>query len=68
MTTKLKAVEDTDNEPTTVTVNMVLFEEKKGSVRYNAEGNDPAITSTYVMKHALPKPYPKSFKMQLIFD
>lgn len=51
-----------------VIVNMVLFEEKKGSVRYNASDNDPAITSAYVMKNALPKPYPKSFKMQLIFE
>lgn len=61
---KLAVVE---KESKVVTIDMVLFEEKKGSVRYNAVGNDPAVTSAYVMKKDLPKPYPQSFKMQLIF-
>jgi hypothetical protein len=50
-----------------VTVTLVKFEEKKGSVRYNAEGDDPAMTSAYIMKYALPKPYPQRIKVQLIF-
>jgi hypothetical protein len=64
--TNLKAVEAT--EPRTVTVEFKLKDEKKGSVRYDASSDDPAVTSCYVMKKDLPKPYPQTFKMQLIFD
>lgn len=65
----LKAVEpDEKVEPKTVTIEFKLREEKKGSVRYDASSDDPAVTSAYVMKKDLPKPYPQTFKMQLIFD
>lgn len=39
-----------------------LFEEKKHSVRYNADKNDEMAVATtiYVNKSALPKPYPKT--------
>lgn len=61
---KLAVVES----PKTVTVEFKFNSEKKHSVRYDASSDDPAVTSAYVMKKDLPKPYPQSFKMQLIFD
>lgn len=41
-------------------IEMTINEEKKHSVRYDASKNqnDPAITSVYVMKSSLTKPYP----------
>ena len=56
------------SEPPVVTVEFTLKDEKKNSVRYDSSSDDPAVTSAYVMKHALPKPYPRKFKMQLIFE
>lgn len=61
---KLAVVEN----PKIVTVEFKMNSEKKHSVRYDACSDDPAVTSAYVMKKDLPKPYPQSFKMQLIFD
>lgn len=62
----LKAVQTT--KPEVVTVEFKLNSEKKNSVRYDSSSDDPAVTSLYVMKHALPKPYPQTFKIELIFD
>lgn len=55
-------------QPNAVTIRMVLNSEKKHSVRYDAQNNDSAVTSSYVMKKDLPKPYPQAFTMKLIFD
>lgn len=65
MTTTLKEVKA---EQQVVTVEFVLKAEMKHSVRYNAISEDPAVTAAYVMKTSLPTPYPKKFKMQLIFE
>ena len=51
-----------------VTVEFTLKDEKKHSVRYDASSDDPAVTSAYVMKTALPRPYPKKFTMTLNFS
>jgi len=39
---------------------LTLASIKKGSVRYNAadQDQDNAVTAIYIMKHALPLPYP----------
>jgi len=63
---KLAAVEST--EPHVIDIKMVLNSEKKHSVRYDAFSADAAVSSSYVMKKDLPKPYPQSFTMKLIFD
>ncbi len=41
------------------------YEEKKHSVCYNTTQENPAVTSIYVMKTALPKPYPKKITVTL---
>jgi len=51
-------------------VEMKFASEKKHSVRYNAgeEFSDPCVTSVYVMKSALPRPFPKQFLLTLTFS
>jgi len=51
-----------------VTVTLVMNSEKRHSVRYDAVGDDPALTSAYIMKHSLPKPYPQTVKVTLAFE
>jgi hypothetical protein len=41
------------------TVPMKINSEKKHSVRYDAIGIDPGVTSIYVMKTSLPEKIPK---------
>ncbi len=44
------------------------FEEKKHSVRYNSLINTPMeviVSSIYVMKDSLPKPFPNKIKLSL---
>jgi len=65
---KLAAVESTESQPNIIEIKMVLNSEKKHSVRYDAYSADAAVSSSYVMKKDLPKPYPQSFTMKLIFD
>lgn len=60
----LKAVES----PAPVTVTMKMLAEKKGSVRYKAIGDEPAITDAYIMKHSLPTPFPETVKITLTFE
>lgn len=61
--TALKAVET----PAPVKVTMKLYAEKKGSVRYKAVGDDPAITDSYIMKTSLPTPFPQTVELTLNF-
>jgi hypothetical protein len=44
------------------------FEAKKHSVCYKTSQENPAVTSIYVMKSALPNPYPKKLKVVLMAD
>lgn len=46
---------------------MQFNEEKKHSVRYDAAPGTvkPMLTSVYVMKTALPNPYPRSISVQI---
>jgi hypothetical protein len=48
-------------------VEMLFESEKKHSVRYNANPafNDPCVTSVYVMKSALSRPFPKKFLLTI---
>lgn len=41
-----------------IVTKLKLFQEKKNSVRFNAEEDDPGITSAYVMKSHLSRPWP----------
>lgn len=44
---------------------MSINSEKKHSIRYDAKDNNAAITSVYVMKSSLPKPYPTNITITI---
>lgn len=49
-------------------IKMKINSEKKHSVRYDVmenQTNDPAITSIYVMKSSLVKPYPETITVKI---
>ena len=48
-----------------ITVPMKINSEKKHSVRYDAIGDEGGITSVYVMKTQLTKPYPEMINVSL---
>lgn len=49
--------------PTTVILD--LGEEKKHSVRYNSRLRDAPVSSLYVGKSILPKPFPQTLKITI---
>lgn len=63
----MSALKAVDNSPTIVKVTMKMLAEKKGSVRYKAVGDEPAITDAYIMKHSLPMPFPQTVELTLTF-
>lgn len=50
-----------------MTQELELYEDKKHSVRYNAlkADQDPIVTSIYIMKGRLPRPFPKKIKLNI---
>lgn len=42
-----------------------LKEEKKHSVRYDSKESDGALTSIYIMKSHLTKPWPQAVKVRI---
>lgn len=48
------------------TIKLTLAKETKNTVKYDDDGLGPnAVTTVYVMKHALPRPFPQEIKLTL---
>lgn len=48
-----------------ITVTMTLYEPKRHSIRYNGDGEQPAIQSLYIMKTSLQGEQPRRVKVTI---